>query len=307
MLGTKWLSVLAAGLALTACQSGPGPAVAPASTPAAAVSPTTPATGRPVVRPPRSAAEAAADVMAAERAIGDPHTSHAQLRATGRLQQVAYREWSTRPEWDRAVRSALPERFRRLAADNVAARRALRSIYPTQPAALPHVLPAWRIARAVPEKLLLAAYHRADRRYGVDWSYLAAINLVETDLGRIHGTSEAGAQGPMQFEPATWAAYGAGGDIHSATDSILAAARLLRANGFTRPGGRTASLYHYNNSTGYVRGVSLIAGILAHRPRAFAGYYQWRVYYLTDRGSILLPEGYDEPRPVPVDRWLATN
>ena len=39
-------------------------------------------------------------------------------------------------------------------------------------------------------------------------------------------------------------------------------------------------------------------------PTAFAGYYHWQVYYLTSRGSILLPEGYATRRPIPVDDWL---
>ncbi len=34
------------------------------------------------------------------------------------------------------------------------------------------------------------------------WYYLAAINLIETRMGRIDGLSTAGAQGPMQFLPA---------------------------------------------------------------------------------------------------------
>ena len=44
--------------------------------------------------------------------------------------------------------------------------------------------------------------------FGIDWTYLASIHLVETRMGRIRGTSVAGAQGPMQFIPATWASYG---------------------------------------------------------------------------------------------------
>ncbi len=68
-------------------------------------------------------------------------------------------------------------------------------------------------------------------RYGVGWNYLAAIHLVETKFGRVKSDSVAGAQGPMQFIPSTWRIYGNGGDIHDPHDAILAAARLLRANG----------------------------------------------------------------------------
>jgi membrane-bound lytic murein transglycosylase B len=35
----------------------------------------------------------------------------------------------------------------------------------------------------------------------------------------------------MQFESATWRAYGLGGDVYDEHDAILAAANLLAANG----------------------------------------------------------------------------
>jgi membrane-bound lytic murein transglycosylase B len=78
-------------------------------------------------------------------------------------------------------------------------------------------------------------HHHAQQRERANrpgWNYLAAINLVETGLGRIVGVTPAGAQGPMQFLPATFAKYGDGGDIRSPHDSIMAAGRFLAANGF---------------------------------------------------------------------------
>ena len=175
-------------------------------------------------------------------------------------------------------------------------------MHPTAPADLADELPAWRIVRPPPARRLLGFYREAERRYGVDWEYLAAINLVETAFGRIRGTSTAGAQGPMQFLPTTWAIYGEGGDIHDPHDAVLAAARLLRANGFARD--RAGALRHYNDSAAYVRAVSLHAGVMARRPRALHGYHAWQVYYLTRRGSVWLEEGYAARRPVPVDRYL---
>src|SRR5437899_2712296 len=87
------------------------------------------------------------------------------------------------------------------------------------------------------------AAHRLGRRGRVPWSYLAAIHLVETRMGRIRATSVAGAQGPMQFMPATWERYGEG-DVNSDRDSIRAAARYLRANG--APGRMADALFRYN-------------------------------------------------------------
>jgi membrane-bound lytic murein transglycosylase B len=61
----------------------------------------------------------------------------------------------------------------------------------------------------------------------VPWYFLASINLVETRMGRIHGLSTAGAQGPMQFLPSTWAAC-CTGDIEDAHDAIVGAATYLK-------------------------------------------------------------------------------
>ena len=254
----------------------------------------------------RSAAQVADQIVAAERAIADPHTRPAVLEAAGHLQQVAYRELGSRPTWDGRVRAALPRDLVRVVRDNIASRRAFRSMHPQAKSDLSDELPAWRIVRPAPARTLRAAYGEAEDRFGVDWNYLAAINLVETGLGRIRGTSVAGAQGPMQFIPSTWAIYGKG-DINSVRDSILAAGRFLEDQGFTEPGGRSEALYRYNNSTAYVRGVTLLAEVMERRPRAFHGYYHWQIYYLTTKGSILLPEGYRATEPIPVKRWLARH
>ena len=297
-------------LALTACSSEePEPSKRPAQSkgqPDAAV-PTPLAkvlSGRPRVA--RSPERLVAQVVAAERAISDASTPPDELAAAGHLQQVAYRTLSTRPSWDTAVRKALPADLVRVVADNVASRREFRSMHPTTRSGLHPDLPPWRIVPAAPAARLLAHYRAAEARFGVVWAYLAAINFVETGMGRIRGTSVAGAQGPMQFLPSTWAIHGRG-DINSPRDSIMAAGRFLRAHGFTRPGGRAGALYRYNNSQSYVRGVSLVAKLMQRRPRAFHGYYHWQVYYLTRFGSVLLPEGYVATRRIPVRKWLALH
>jgi membrane-bound lytic murein transglycosylase B len=178
-------------------------------------------------------------------------------------------------------------------------------MHPTSPADLATELPAWRIVRPPPERVLLRSYREAERRFGVDWEYLAAINMVETAFGRIRGTSTAGAQGPMQFIPTTWDIYGAGGDIDDPHDAILAAGRLLSANGFARD--RAGALWRYNNSWAYVRAITQHAEVMRRDPAQLRGYLGWQVYYLTRRGSVWLPEGYAHQRPVPLRAYLAAH
>jgi membrane-bound lytic murein transglycosylase B len=95
----------------------------------------------------------------------------------------------------------------------------------------------------------------------------------------VRNTSVAGAQGPMQFEPATWRAYGLGGDVHDPHDAILGAANYLRANG-----GRTderRALLRYNHSRLYMDAVLRYAHRIATIRTAFAEYYDWRVFVRT--------------------------
>jgi membrane-bound lytic murein transglycosylase B len=157
-------------------------------------------------------------------------------------------------------------------------------------------LPHWRIVAAPPARELLGYYRAAQRHTGVPWTYLAAIHLVETRMGRIRGASTAGALGPMQFLPSTWDLYGAGGDINDPRDAILAAARLLKANGAPRD--MSGALRHYNQSTKYVRAISEYARTMARSRWAYRGYWHWRVLYRHARGTYVLPVGYPAVRPV---------
>ena len=121
---------------------------------------------------------------------------------------------------------------------------------------------------------LIGFYREAQQRYGVAWNYLAAIHLVETKFGRVKSNSVAGAQGPMQFIPTTWRVYGNGGDIRDPHDAILAAARLLRANGAPRSYPR--ALRAYNDSGLYVDAVMSYARELAANPYGIYYLYCWR-------------------------------
>ena len=56
-----------------------------------------------------------------------------------------------------------------------------------------------RTGSAASAKRLLGWYREAQRRFGIRWQLLAAINFVESAFGKVRNASSAGAQGPMQF------------------------------------------------------------------------------------------------------------
>jgi membrane-bound lytic murein transglycosylase B len=98
----------------------------------------------------------------------------------------------------------------------------------------------------------------------------------------------------MQFLPTTWDLYGEGGDIEDPRDAILAAARLLRANG--APGDMREAVWHYNPSDNYVGAVVRYAEQLRRSPESYRGYWHWRVLYQHVRGTYLLDHGYPRTR-----------
>ena len=229
----------------------------------------------------------AGDLVADEQALRDPSSSEAVLLAAAHREQVAYRALGRHPEWDSIVRPGIPAALLETYDRNVDARRQLTALSQGEAKETP---PAWPIQSPAPADVLLGYYHDAEAATGVGWNYLAAINLIETCLGRIAGVSSAGAQGPMQFLSSTFAKYGDGGDIASPHDSIMAAGRYLAANGFADDHGR--AIFGYNHSGHYVSAVSDYAAVLASDPGAFADYYRWDVYYYTASGDdVLLPAG----------------
>jgi membrane-bound lytic murein transglycosylase B len=191
----------------------------------------------------------------------------AKFVAIARDRQLVIRTLARNPKEAAAVAKLAPgER------DDFAARRDLNELSVGSPAQVGGV----SIGRAVPAGTILSFYREAQRRFGIRWELLAAINFVESDFGRARTTAKADAQGPMQFEPATWRAYGLGGDVYDEHDAILAAANLLAANG-----GRTnerAALGHYNLSPLYWDAVLHLARRVAAVPTAFREYYAWKLY-----------------------------
>jgi Transglycosylase SLT domain len=156
------------------------------------------------------------------------------------------------------------------------ARRGLGRITPPTPG-------RYRTGPPEPPRRLLSHYREAQRRFGVPWPVLAAVNFVESAFGRMRNSSAAGAQGPMQFIPSTWEAYGMGGDINDPHDAIMGAANYLSASG--APEDLTGALYAYNPSDLYVRPVLAYADRIRRDRRAFLSYYAWQVFVRVPDGG----------------------
>jgi peptidoglycan DL-endopeptidase CwlO len=120
---------------------------------------------------------------------------------------------------------------------------------------------------AIPPSYLIWYVDAAAACPGLPWSVLAAIGTVETDNGQstlpgVHsGANFAGAEGPMQFEPATFAEYATGPDKplspYDPADAIYTAAAMLCAKG-ARGGSASGienAVFAYNHAQWYVSGV----------------------------------------------------
>jgi soluble lytic murein transglycosylase-like protein len=213
----------------------------------------------------------------------------AKLTYMGHLEQLAVSSINDNPKWKDQVLAALPESVRGTVAGTIEAGRVLRQLHgPT-----PKTLPDWKIVEPAPAADLMKFYKEGEQKFGVPWYYLAAINLVETRMGRIRGISSAGALGPMQFIQSTWDAYGAGGDVNDPHDAIIGAARYLKAAG--APGDMQRALFAYNHSQAYVDSIAGYAVVMKADPDAFRGYHGWQVYYTTVDGTSWLKVGWKKP------------
>ena len=125
----------------------------------------------------------------------------------------------------------------------------------------------------IPPAMLTLYQQAAATCPGLPWTILAAIGTIESDNGQsnlpgVHsGANSAGAEGIMQFEPATFASYDepvppGGADPPSPydpTDAIFAAARLLCADGAAGGSDLSGAVYAYNHSASYVEQVLALA------------------------------------------------
>lgn len=306
--GRWWVVVVALLAALAGCADGPAPPAA-AGTPATPSAPSSPppSTSTDPIGPhgpsvPTDPVALAAVLEEARRTVADPARSPQDVAAAGRTAQVAYEELAFRPERFPAVLAALSPETAEATGHIVGAGRDLLAMAKRGPG---EMLPAWRIAAPLPPEQLRAHYAEAQERFGVPWTVLAAVNLVESRMGRIASHSEAGARGPMQFMPATWASYGLGGDVTDPHDAILGAANYLRANGGATADGLDRALRRYNNDERYVRAVRAYAAVMQDDERSYLAFHAWEVYFRTTAGRVHLPVGYDEAEPVRAVDYLA--
>jgi hypothetical protein len=304
----RWVAgalVAAFAVFAAACSAGGG-SKAPAPGPATVVQAAVPTTAVPTTLAPTTstlpgavpvaalasvpadAATMASALASTEGTIHDAATPLASVPGIGATEQRLVATVASHPDWVGPVLAALPAPLRAGVSSAITGDRELSSI----PGPTPTAIPSWTIVAPLPADQLLADYQKTQAATGVAWTILAAINLVETRMGRIVVPASAIAQGPMQFLAGTWAAYGGGGDIHDPGDAIAAAGRLLQANGAARD--LTTALHHYNTSPHYARGVQAFAAAMAADIRAFYAFYGWRVYVNTTVGTFLLPERFSQ-------------
>lgn len=272
-----------------AASSGSGGTSPPATSTHAAPAPARalPSPEQPISRRPGTLARALTETThALRRAIerwrtdGDPARGDPPRDVTllALYQQRIYLLLTDRPRLGDRTLAKLNGSVRAEARDTLGARRSLKRLSGSTPRTR-----RFETGRALPADVLLRLYRAAERRYGVSWRVLAAVNFVETGFNRLRNNSTAGAQGPMQFIPSTWRAYGRGGNIRDPRDAILGAANYLHASGAPRSYRR--ALFAYNPSSLYVDAVMSYARRIRRDTRSYYAYYSWQVFVRTPSGT----------------------
>lgn len=239
-------------------------------------------------------------LIEAERKIRDPAVDDARAAKWGHLQQRIYRVLAADSALAAKVTNRIPADLLETVRRNLVGTGTIARTVTTLRADLPD----WRIIESRPQEELLRYYKEAGAKYDIPWTALASINLNETRMGKLRGTSHVGAAGPMQFMPATWAAYGAG-DVNDDRDAIFAAAHYLSKMGWARNARK--AIWQYNHSTHYVDAIQAFAAVMDENPLAFRGYWGWQVYYRTTKGSIWLEPGYEATERTAIDAYCGSR
>lgn len=125
-------------------------------------------------------------------------------------------------------------------------------------------LTAGRGEQAIPPTVA-AVYEQVAAKSGVPAAVLAAVGYIESRHGQNPATSSAGAQGPMQFLPTTWAALKCTGNIQELQPAVVCAARYLTVLA-QEPGARRSGVDRWQYAA------CRYNGGCAHGIRAEAGY-----------------------------------
>jgi Transglycosylase SLT domain len=278
--------VLATALLLAGCASSDtdGPDERPSAPGRAQAPPPPPAPDEPIPRDADRLAERLTATTASLyeaidrwRTAGDPRgPTPEEVTLHALHQQRIHLLLTSRVQLAPRVIARLPDRLARDLRTTIRTRRGLARLTPPVPRR------RFRTGPALPAGVLLAYYREAQRRFDVAWPVLSAVNFVESAFGRLRNESVAGAQGPMQFIPSTWDAYGMGGDVRDPHDAILGAANYLHASGAPRDYAR--ALYAYNPSPAYVAAVLGYVRQIRRDPRAYFAYHSWQVFVRTPSG-----------------------
>ena len=223
----------------------------------------------------------------------------------GRRQQFVIRRLAANPDWQAPMLAAMPDNdLRTIARNDLEAINAPGNAALAKPVPPLDTVPAWRIREPRPVDELLGYYREAHAATGIEWFYLAAINLVETRMGRIVGLSPSGAVGPMQFLPTTWAAC-CQGDPADDHDAIRGAATYLVRRG--GPADMTRAILGYNPNDAYLAMITRYAENLRTHPALYSGYHAWQVFVTTTSGPLRLPPGYEQPEPALAIDYIAAH
>jgi len=130
-------------------------------------------------------------------------------------------------------------------------------------------LPSGSVSAGTRPATYIQLFQASAARYcpGLSWTVLAAIGQIESGDGTNVGPSSAGALGPMQFLPSTWArwgidAFGQTGppNVMNPYDAVPSAARLLCADGAAAGGSSLShAIFDYNHANWYVSEVLALA------------------------------------------------
>jgi len=313
------LAVAVVAIALTgAACAGERPTLVPGASPPADTSSTLPAPSSTSTLPPEPDISEGVSTPDGRRYPGIPATPEEVadrlleveflIRSTSRddpsfgdlahEQQVLYRHLGRNTAWLPILWKVVPDSLASSVELQLQGRLSIAGIPGGSP---PRNVPAWRIIEPLPADELLALYEGAGDDTGIDWAFLAAINLLETGFGRIAGVSTAGAQGPMQFLPTTWEEV-SDGDINDPFDAIPAAARYLVRRG--GPDDMQRALWGYNNSDSYVDAVSAYAELFRTDITNYYALHAWEIHYSSADGDLWLPVGYFREEATLVANYL---